>query len=451
MNRISAQRSSVPERIGKLLGRVGTTNTFSAQLSRPAADLGLSEGSRLEAELHSMLVYAPGQFFLPHQDSEKADEMVGTLVVTLPSAFRGGTLVVEHQGESASYRGSKKHLSFVAFYADCRHEVRPVEDGYRIVLTYNLILANDGAAERPSFSEADSETVDALAETLRKHFETPLPPRWDWQKDQTLRDPPSRLVYLLDHEYTERGLSWRRLKGSDAARTEALCAAAERYGCEKVLALARIQETWYCFEPEVGRYRSHRRWGRGEDGDGYDDEALLDDPDAYDYQELLERGINLTDWSGASGEAPISIAAYVTEDEVSSTTPNSELEAYQSEYEGYMGNYGNTMDRWYRRAAIVLWPRKIEVPEREAEDWSMDFPGDCDCDLCFELGEFLGDPDARQLEWPLAKEKREHVRHQLDVYGLPVRHETRRSGRPYTLVLNKTEELFESGAEERRA
>ena len=22
-----------------------------------------------------------------------------------------------------------------------------------------------------------------------------------------------------------------------------------------------------------------------------------------------------------------------------------------------MGNYGNTMDRWYRRAAIVIWPR----------------------------------------------------------------------------------------------
>src|SRR5260370_28532146 len=22
-----------------------------------------------------------------------------------------------------------------------------------------------------------------------------------------------------------------------------------------------------------------------------------------------------------------------------------------------MGNYGNTMDRWYRRAAVVVWPR----------------------------------------------------------------------------------------------
>jgi hypothetical protein len=27
-----------------------------------------------------------------------------------------------------------------------------------------------------------------------------------------------RLVYLLDHEYTPRGLNWRRLKGADARR-----------------------------------------------------------------------------------------------------------------------------------------------------------------------------------------------------------------------------------------
>ena len=32
-----------------------------------------------------------------------------------------------------------------------------------------------------------------------------------------------------------------------------------------------------------------------------------------------------------------------------------------------------------------------------------------------------------------------------------MRHETRRSGRPYTLILSKTEELFEREARERRS
>ncbi len=120
--------------------------TLLPMLDAMRSSLGLPDGCRLKAELHSMLVYSPGQFFLPHQDSEKADEMVGTLVVTLPSAFKGGVMVVEHQGEKVTYRASRKPLTFIAFYADCHHQVRPVTDGYRIVLTYNLMLAGDGAA-----------------------------------------------------------------------------------------------------------------------------------------------------------------------------------------------------------------------------------------------------------------------------------------------------------------
>lgn len=111
-----------------------------------AADLGLPSGDALDAELHSMLVYAKGQFFAPHQDSEKSDLMVGSLVVTLPSTLRGGALVVEHGGETATYRGSRKSLSLVAFYADCFHQIRPVTSGYRIVLTYNLLLRGDTTA-----------------------------------------------------------------------------------------------------------------------------------------------------------------------------------------------------------------------------------------------------------------------------------------------------------------
>jgi hypothetical protein len=36
-------------------------------------DLGLTDGSRLKAELHDMLVYGPGQVFAAHPDSEKTD------------------------------------------------------------------------------------------------------------------------------------------------------------------------------------------------------------------------------------------------------------------------------------------------------------------------------------------------------------------------------------------
>ena len=91
--------------------------TLRPTLDGIRADLGLPPGCVLTAEFHSMLVYGPGQFFAPHQDSEKADTMIGTLVVTLPSDSQGGALVVQHGGESVTYRSSKTSLSFVAFYA----------------------------------------------------------------------------------------------------------------------------------------------------------------------------------------------------------------------------------------------------------------------------------------------------------------------------------------------
>jgi hypothetical protein len=89
-------------------------------------------------------------------------------------------------------------------------------------------------------------------------------------------DPPNRLVYLLDHEYTARGLSWSRLKGTDASRASLLRAAAARSGCEAVLALADIQETWntYESEPEYGY-----RYDDFDDEEDRDDEGTARRPD----------------------------------------------------------------------------------------------------------------------------------------------------------------------------
>jgi len=90
----------------------------------------------------------------------------------------------------------------------------------------------------------------------------------------------------------------------------------------------------------------------------------------------------------------------------------------------------------------------IARPPRDEDDWSIPWPAGCDCDLCHTLGEFLTSRSRRSFEWPLAKEKRRHIHTRIDTAELPVHHETRRRGRPYTLVVTKTPELFER---ERRA
>jgi hypothetical protein len=79
---------------------------WDAILAEVRDDLGLSARARLRAEPHALLVYGKGQFFLPHQDPEKDDAMIGTLVVSLPSSHTGGELVIEHNGNAIAYQAS---------------------------------------------------------------------------------------------------------------------------------------------------------------------------------------------------------------------------------------------------------------------------------------------------------------------------------------------------------
>jgi len=614
-------------------------------------------------------------------------------------------MVIEHQGEKATFRASRQPLSFLAFYADCHHEVRPVTDGYRIVLTYDLVLAGEGSAADPG-AGAEPREAGALAARLREYFETPLPsPRQSYAR-VPLRKAPNRLVYLLDHQYTERGLGWHHLKGDDAARVALLRAAGERAGCEMALARADVHETWSCLDEDWDEAWHRRgRWADDED-DEYDadEDPTVEEASGHVLGDLQDWSLELCRWTAPSGGKAEPIATRVRDEEVCSTTPSSALEPYASEYEGYMGNWGNTMDRWYRRGAVVLWPRarafavraeaspawaleellqriragqvaearemagslvpfwgevarreerrgffdktlraaaaldapavaasllqpfaapaltpgrarafaslverygedwarsllaewsghgprmrreeddrrawlaslprlcealratddaagtlaarlllqdcwrwlrqaieewrgmvppsqrdealrslarpilwwlggaaavaaddlrdetlaflcagedealipclvevlraspatlmpapsglaaigrhcvrrlsaRLEQPARAADDWSIVLPRRCRCDLCGRLHAFLADPQRRRLEWPLANERRRHVHAALDMHEIPVRHQTRRSGRPYTLVLDKTEALFEREAAERR-
>ena len=236
-----------------LVRAVWNDGALKAVLATVKDELGLPNAAELTADLHSLLVYEPDQFFLAHQDTEKDDSMIGTLVVTLPSNYTGGELVVKHNGERKSYRGSKTALSLVAFYADCRHEVLKVRSGYRITLTYNLLLHGD--TSRP---EGDEGTVAELAGLLREHFSTPVSRYYG----RPATDPPNRLVYLLDHEYTPRALSWTAAEGRRRHRVSLLRAAAERAGCEAVLALADVKTTHSAFPADEPTDTGGRRLGR---------------------------------------------------------------------------------------------------------------------------------------------------------------------------------------------
>ena len=310
--------------------------TLLPELERMRRGLGLPEECRLSAELHNMLVYEPGQFFLPHQDTEKQDDMIGSLVVLLPSDHKGGSIQIEHHDEKVSFKGSREKLTLIAFYADCRHEVRPVKEGYRVALTYNLRAQGGTGISSPP----PAEVTEPLTRAVGQYFETPHPDPWS--------DLPYRvLVYLLDHQYTQRGLDWQRLKNADAVRAAALQEAARQLDCEILLASAEVRESR---SDEAEMYEA--MWGDYEDEEeDFDDEASA----AAGLGDLIDTEIEVRHWAGKGKPRG---SRYVREHEVFHTKPSAELTPFNSEHEPYMGNWGNTVDRWYHRAAVVLWPRR---------------------------------------------------------------------------------------------
>ncbi|HET6573365.1 MAG TPA: 2OG-Fe(II) oxygenase [Fimbriiglobus sp.] len=297
-------------------------------------DLGLDK-QKLDAHLYNLLLYEPGSFFLPHRDGERLDRMVATLVVVLPSSFTGGELVVRHEGEErvidfGSPEFNQFHTHFAAFYADCDHEVRPLRSGYRLCLVYNLTLAR---AKKGISAPRTAEHIEDVARVLR-----------GWSAD----DPTHKLVVPLGHQYTQDGLAWDALKGVDRVKARVLHEAAKLADGQAHLARLTFWESSAVEGTDGGwGYR-----GRYDDEDDEDDEDGSDD---YEVIEVLDSSLTLDHWSDAGGDRPKFGEMAVEEDEVVPRESPTKVKPEQ-DVSGYTGNEGLTMERWYRHAAVVLWP-----------------------------------------------------------------------------------------------
>ncbi|KAK5714856.1 hypothetical protein LTR17_016966 [Elasticomyces elasticus] len=129
----------------------GTINNVVNQLLVPS----LNAHRSVKAELYKLNVYSgPGGRFKPHVDTPRGSTQVGSLVVSLPSRYEGGSLSVRHRGHQTVFdwaANSANSIQWAAFYSDCEHEVHEVTSGNRITLTYNLFLVprTDLQAGRP--------------------------------------------------------------------------------------------------------------------------------------------------------------------------------------------------------------------------------------------------------------------------------------------------------------
>ena len=297
-------------------------------LDAAAKGLGCPPG-RVEAHLYKLLVYEPGGFFAPHRDTEKADRMVATLSISLPTSGAGGALAVRHRGREMVIEmnaGEPSELAFAAFYADCEHETRPVLEGHRLSLVFNLCVraGDDPAAVRPPDFAARVATIAELLGDLAGDA------------------AGGKLVWLLEHEYTQAGLSFDTLKNADAAVARALGQAAARADCAIHAAIVQI-----------------RRRGGARVEDEYIDSWNVTDYDAADLEmdDEFETDEWLEGWASQDGSRPAFERIPLLPGELLPRGALDGADPDEKRLREATGNEGVTLERTYRRAALVVWPR----------------------------------------------------------------------------------------------
>ncbi|EGZ25822.1 hypothetical protein PHYSODRAFT_326790 [Phytophthora sojae] len=164
------------------------------------------KGIPLQCVLYKILVYGEGGHFLKHQDTEKEDGMIATLVVQPPSLHEGGDLVVYRNGEV-------KHRHD---FGKADGTATEVTKGYRLALVYSICLPAN---------MRDFVRTPSMRGELTGAIENMTP-------------GDDNFALLLAHEYTDRSIGLfgsTALKGVDRERFLALEEANNSVSAEKNL------------------------------------------------------------------------------------------------------------------------------------------------------------------------------------------------------------------------
>ncbi|EFA85665.1 hypothetical protein PPL_00894 [Heterostelium album PN500] len=341
----------------KFIGGSQWNQFFERTIKMIGVKLGLGN-TKIEAELYKMLIYDKGAFFKPHKDSEKGERMFGTLVISLPSVHTGGDLILQHAGKTVTVsleNDSVSNMKYSAFYADIKHEVKEVTDGYRVCLVYNLCrsgkLNNDDLITKKPKIKKDGNALkkQKMIDVKKEEQEDsnissdedvligPVDSKGeaivcDIRKYLSLafRKPERNcLVYIFEHEYTQYQYNMRCLKGQDAKIASSLLKAISGTGYSCLIGLLSIKEEGTA---EDDYYSSK---------EGFN---VCDSDIHFKFKHLIDAGTNKS-YHG--------LKLNVDESDIFPSFDTDDCDWDDPEIE-HTGNEGTTFERFYSHSAIVI-------------------------------------------------------------------------------------------------
>lgn len=228
------------------------------------------------------------------------------------------------------------------------HEVTPVTEGYRFVLTFNLTADSRGTL--PS-AKLNYTGCDELHELLTK-----------MQSAMALSTSSldSKLIHRLEHKYTEHHLGLQCLKGKDLSVARALQDACSATGflcflasCEKMVYGGCDEE----YNDPYDRYDDYSGW----DGEDSEEDSEKDSDDSSDEEDSPKK-VPDGDWHIITEEIDSSLQLKTVVDMAGRVlAENLDVDEYnfllddpfcdgpdEEDYSGFTGNEGVSATHWYR-------------------------------------------------------------------------------------------------------
>ncbi|KAL9653586.1 hypothetical protein ABK040_000505 [Willaertia magna] len=275
--------------------------------------LGINEHVEVKCSLYKLLLYEEGGHFEFHRDTEKEDKMFATLVIQLPSVYKGGNIIVKHGSSEQIYDLSEESAytpCFFSFYCDCKHKVDVVTSGYRLCLIYNVCYIS-GSKPRAIDYTVQLSTLERIVN--------------HWDETQPF------VCYLLKHKYSKAGLSFHCLKGRDSKLRHLIRQYnAKHENNDQVEALLGIMT-------------------KTDNGIG--------EPHHIEWEDTL---YNVSDIVGESEETGVPSGFELHESDIIPTETLEDLKIAGEEIEEDTGNEGATASRWYKSACIVIYPKRFK-------------------------------------------------------------------------------------------
>lgn len=291
-------------------------------MSRLGVQLNIDPRWTLFPKLDSLMIYEPGQFYLGHTDADKEGNTIAKMMVALP--------MFNKDRNKISAQEDLDVVKYVMFRLDCYHNLEEMM-GSAVVLAYNV---EPGPNNLTTHTEVNRE----LSVSVAQHFAD--------------NNHITKLIYLLDHSYTELDLKWSSMKESDERSAFALLAVAKAQGLTACLGLIDYEEQWDMYPRRLKTQLYHLAYVIDEHNNEFPQEDL-------DYEEML----SLHDKYSNSFEHYYfknnSFLNKVDDEEVCYSTETRGRFSYKSITRSSWGAEETvTEDLWYRRSCVLLFVDK---------------------------------------------------------------------------------------------